>query len=163
MAKHNIDKLKSKIFDLSKRKSSVLASWIVKGVGENNLTSAREKYKRNVNRDKKASVSASELFADPKLDETFYAALKSAKNSNALMSNIDQLEKVYRKQTDVVLDMAKLLFFLRDRKSKRSDKDSKALKTLSLLWAHLFREITHSRQRGPFWSNTLFRVRPIQL
>jgi hypothetical protein len=58
------------------------------------------------------------------------------------MSNIDQLEKVYRKQTDVVLDMDKLRFFLRDGKSRRSDKDSKALRTRSLLWAHLFREIT---------------------
>jgi hypothetical protein len=27
------------------------------------------------------------------LDETFYAALKSTKNSNASMPNIDQLEK----------------------------------------------------------------------
>jgi hypothetical protein len=105
-------------------------------------TSAREAYKPNVNRDRKASVSVSELFAYPKLDETFYAALKSAKNSNVLMSNIDQLEKVYRKQTDVVLDMDKLRFFLRDGKSRRSDKDSKALRTRSLLWAHLFREIT---------------------
>jgi hypothetical protein len=62
------------------------------------------------------------------------------------MANIDQLEKVYRKQTDVVLDMAKPLFFLFEKKSKRSDTDSKALRTLSLHWAHLFREITHSRR-----------------
>lgn len=118
----------------------------MKGIGEKNLKSAREAYKPNVKRDKKASVSASELFTNPKLDESFYAALKSAKNSNASMPNIDQLEKVYRKQTDVVLDMAKPLLFLLERKSKRSDKDTKALKTLSLLWAHLFREITHSRR-----------------
>ncbi|KAI9556087.1 hypothetical protein GHT06_018659 [Daphnia sinensis] len=62
------------------------------------------------------------------------------------MANIDQLEKVYRIQTDVVLDMAKPLFFLLEKKRKRSDKDAKALRTLSLLWAHLFREVTHSRR-----------------
>ncbi len=118
----------------------------MKGIGEKNLKAAREAYRPDVKRDKKASVSASELFTNPKLDETFYAALKSTKNSNASMPNIDQLEKVYRKQTDVVLDMAKPLLFLLERKSKRSDKDTKALKTLSLLWAHLFREITHSRR-----------------
>ena len=142
----DIDRLKARRFDFNKRKSSVLAGWIVKGVGEKNLKSAREAFKPNVKRDKKAGVSASELFTNPKLDETFYSALKSAKSSNASMSNIDQLEKVYRKQTDVILDMAKPLFFLLERKSKRSDKDSKALRTLSLLWAHLFREITHSRR-----------------
>ncbi|XP_046647730.1 probable serine/threonine-protein kinase nek1 [Daphnia pulicaria] len=142
----DIIKLKSKRFEVSKRKSSVLANWIVKGIGEKNLKAAREAYRPDVKRDKKASVSASELFTNPKLDETFYAALKSTKNSNASMPNIDQLEKVYRKQTDVVLDMAKPLLFLLERKSKRSDKDTKALKTLSLLWAHLFREITHSRR-----------------
>ncbi|KZS09709.1 Uncharacterized protein APZ42_025993 [Daphnia magna] len=53
------------------------------------------------------------------------------------MANIDQLEKVYRKQTNVVLEMATPLL---------SDKGTKALRTLSILWAHLFREITHSRR-----------------
>jgi hypothetical protein len=118
----------------------------VKGIGGNNLKAAREAYRPDVKRDKKASVSASELFTNPKLDETFYAALKSTKNSKASMPNIDQLEKVYRKQTDVVLYMAKPLLFLLERQRKRSDKDTKALKTLKLLWAHLFREITHSRR-----------------
>jgi hypothetical protein len=98
-------------------------------IGGKNLKAAREAYRPDVKRDKKASVSASELFTNPKLDETFYAALKSTKNSNASMPNIDQLEKVYRKQTDVVLYMAKPLLFLLERKSKRSDKDTKALKT----------------------------------
>ncbi|EFX70981.1 hypothetical protein DAPPUDRAFT_112214 [Daphnia pulex] len=152
MAKHSkskrshINKLKSKRFEVSKRKSSVLANWIVKGIGEKNIKAAREAYRPDVKRDKKASVSASELFTNLKLDETFYAALKSTKNSNASMPNIDQLEKVYRKQTNVVLDMAKPLLFPLKRKIKRSDKDTKALKTLLLLSAHLFRKITHSRR-----------------
>ena len=61
----DIDRLKARRFDFSKRKSSVLAGWIVKGVGEKNLKSAREAFKPNVKRDKKAGVSASELFTNP--------------------------------------------------------------------------------------------------
>jgi hypothetical protein len=62
------------------------------------------------------------------------------------MANIDQLEKVYRKQTDFILDMAKPLLFLLNKKRKRSNNDSKALRSLLMLWVHLFREITHSRR-----------------
>jgi hypothetical protein len=124
----------------------VLANWIAKGIGERNLKSAREAYKPIVKRGKKASVSASDLFTNPKLDETFYGALKFAKNSSGTMANIDQLEKVYRKQTDFILDMAKPLLFLLNKKRKRSNNDSKALRSLLMLWVHLFREITHSRR-----------------
>jgi hypothetical protein len=124
----------------------VLANWIAKGLGERNVKSAREAYTPIVKRGKKASVSASDLFTNPKLDETFYGALKSAKNSSATMAKIDQLEKVYRKQTDFVLDMATPLLFLLNKKRKRSNNDSKALRSLLMLWVHLFREITHSRR-----------------
>ncbi|EFX68753.1 hypothetical protein DAPPUDRAFT_259713 [Daphnia pulex] len=46
------------------------------------------------------------------------------------MANIDQLEKVYRQQTDFILDMAKPLLFLLNKKRKRSNNDSKALRSL---------------------------------
>jgi hypothetical protein len=60
------------------------------------------------------------------------------------MAKIDQLEKVYRKQTDFVLDMVTPLLFLLNKKRKGSNNDSKALRSLLILWVHLFREITHS-------------------
>ena len=143
----DISKSKVKSFKFNKRKSSVLAKWIVKGIGEKNLKSAREAYKPDVQRDKKAKYCASDLFTNPKLDETLYTAIKSVKSSSAAIANVDPLEKIYRKQTDSLLDMAKPLLFLLEN-GKKSKSNTKALKTLSVLWAHLFHDITDARRRN---------------
>ena len=139
--------LKVKKFKLNKRKASVIAKWATKGVGEKNLKAAREAFKPDVKRDKKAKFCASELFTNPKVDETLYTALKAVKNSSASVANVDPLEKIYRKHTDTALDMAKPLFLLLNgKKKKRDKKDEEAFRTLSVLWVHHFRELTNARR-----------------
>ena len=143
----DIADFKVKKFTLSRRKASVIAKWATKGVGEKNLKAAREAFRPDVKRDKKAKFCASELFTNPKVDETLYTALKAVKNSSASVANVDPLEKIYRKQTDTALDMAKPLFLLLNgKKRKRDKKDAEAIRTLSVIWSHHFRELTHARR-----------------
>ncbi len=146
----DISKLDLKPFTFDKRKWSVFAKWIVKGIGERNLgrvmQSAREAYKPDVRHDRKAKFSASDLFSNPfKLNESLYTALKSIGNLSASVAKINTLKKIYRKQTDALLDMAKPFFSLLE-KGRRDKTYSNALITLSFLWANPFHDIT------PSWS-----------
>ncbi len=146
---------KSKKFAFKKRKSGRLAKWIVKVASEKHVKAAREAFKPSVERlDKKYDFS--NLFTNPKLDESLYAALKLVKNSSASAANIDPQEKAYRKQTDLVLDMAKpLLFLVNKTKFKKNSSDALALKSLTFLWCHLFKDITAARRL-----NILSQVHP---
>jgi hypothetical protein len=93
---------------------------------------------------------------NPGLNETLYAALKSVNNSSAAVANIDPQEKVYRRQTDLILDMAKpLLFLVNKKKFKKKSSDALALKSLTMLLCHLFKDISTAR-----WLNILSQVHP---
>lgn len=68
-------------------------------------------------------------------------------NSSASAANIDPQEKVYGKQTDLVLDMAKpLLFIVNQNKFKKKSYDALALKSLTFLWSQLLKDITAARR-----------------
>ena len=100
--------------------------------------------------------NASNLFTDSKLDESLYAVLKLFKNSSVSVANIDSQEKVYRKQTDLVLDMAKpLLFRMNKNKFKKNSSGALALKVLTFLLCHLFKDISAARRL-----NILSQVHP---
>lgn len=146
---------KPKKFVFKKRSSGRLAKWVVKGIPEKQVKAAREAFKPSVEKlDKR--YDASNLFTNPRLDETLYAALKSVKNSSAAVANIDPQEKVYRRQTDLILDMAKPLFFLVNKsKFKKKSSDALALKSLTMLWCHLFKDISTARRL-----NILSQVHP---
>ncbi|KAK4006316.1 hypothetical protein OUZ56_011470 [Daphnia magna] len=120
--------------------------WVVKGIPEKQLKAAREAFKPLVEKLNKR-YDTSNLFINPRLDETLYAALKSVKNSSATIANIDPQEKVYRRQTDLILDMAKpLLFLVNKNKFKKKSSDALALKSLTVLWCHLFKDISTTRR-----------------
>ena len=136
---------KAKKFSLKKRKSGRLAEWMVKGIADKHVKAAREVFKPSVVKDKKYDVS--NLFVNRRVDETLHAALKSVKNFSASVANIDPQEKVYRRQTDLVLDMGKPLLFLVNKcKFKKKSSKALALKSLSMLWAHLLRDVTSARR-----------------
>ncbi|KAK4006288.1 hypothetical protein OUZ56_011442 [Daphnia magna] len=137
---------KPKKFVFKKRISGRLAKWVVKGIPEKQVKAAREAFKPSVEKlDKR--YDASNVFTNPRLDETLYAALKSVKNSSAAIANIDPQEKVYRRQTDLILDMAKpLLFLVNKNKFKKKSSDALALKSLTMLWCHLFKDISTTRR-----------------
>ncbi|KAK4037714.1 hypothetical protein OUZ56_029748 [Daphnia magna] len=119
----DIQKAKNKKFQLKGEKSAILSKWIIKGLSEKDVKAAREAFKPSLKRDKK--YDGSDLFTNPKLDESLYSALKKARNSAASVVNIDPQEKIYRKQTDLVLDLAKHILFMasqaKNKKKCRSD------------------------------------------
>ncbi|XP_032796903.2 uncharacterized protein LOC116933161 [Daphnia magna] len=137
---------KSKKFEFKKRTSGRLAKWIVRGIPKKHVKVAREAFKPSVEKLEK-KYDALNLLTNPRLDETLYAALKSVKHSSASVTNIYPQEKVYRRQADLILDMAKpLLFLVNKSKFKKNPSDAMALKSLSLLWCHLFKDISTTRR-----------------
>ena len=127
----------------------------MKGLSEKDFKAAREAFQPSLKRDKK--YDGSDIFTNPKLDESLYSALKKARNSSASVINIDPQEKIYRKQTDLVLDLGKPLLFMasRSKNKKKSKADSIALKSALMLWSHLLRNITQARRL-----NILSQVHP---
>ena len=142
----DIRKAKSEKFRFKKPQADRLCKWIVRRINEKDVKAARESFKPAFEPGKK--FVGVDLFTNPKLDETLFSALKSVRNSNAAVTNIDLQEKIYRRQADLVLDMAKPLLFLtsRSKKKKKAHLDRRALKTLLMLWTHLFRDITMARR-----------------
>jgi hypothetical protein len=70
--------------------SGRLAKWIVKGIPEKHMKAAREAFKPSVEKPTNKKCDASNLFTNPRLDESLNAPLKSVKNSSALLvANID--------------------------------------------------------------------------
>ncbi len=57
------------------------------------------------------NYDGSVLFINPKLDETLYSAFKLVKNFSSSVANINPQERIYRRQTDLVLDMAEPILF----------------------------------------------------
>ena len=151
----DIQKAKHKKFRLKGEKSAILSKWIIKCLSEKDVKAAREAFKPSLKRDRK--YDGSDLFTNPKLDESLYSALKKARNSAASVVNIDPQEKIYRKHTDLVLDLAKPLLFMasRAKNKKKSRSDHIALKSALMLWSHLFRNITQARR-----FNILSQVNP---
>ena len=83
------DSISSNILDTIPM-SGRLAKWIVKGIPEKHMKAAREAFKPSVEKPTNKKCDASNLFTNPRLDESLYAALKSVKNSLALLvANID--------------------------------------------------------------------------
>jgi len=116
---------------------------------------AREAFKPSVEKYSK-KYDASNIFVNPKLDESLYSALKSVKNSSASVANIDAIEKMSRRHTDLTLDLGKVLLFLNNKaKFKKKSPCSRALRALTVLWSHLLRDITRSRRL-----NILSQVHP---
>ena len=116
---------------------------------------ARESFKPSVEKYSR-KYDASKIFVNPKLDETLYSALKSVKNSSASVANIDAIEKMSRRHTDLTLDLGKALLFLNNKaKFKKKSSCSRALRALTVLWSHLLRDITRSRRL-----NILSQVHP---
>ena len=129
----DILKAKAKKFGLKREKSASLSKWIMKGLSEKDVKAAREAFQPSLKRDKKND--GSDIFTNPKLDESLYSALKKARNSSASVINIDPQEKIYRKQSDLVLDLGKPLLFMasRSKNKKKSKADSIALKSALML------------------------------
>jgi hypothetical protein len=86
-----------------------------------------------------------------------YSALKKARNSTASVVNIDPQEKIYRKQTNLFLDLAKPLLLMSSRATnkKKSRSDHTALKSALMLWFPFFCNITQARR-----FNILSQVHP---
>ena len=78
-------------FDFKRRHTSRVCKWIVKGIPEKNVKAAREVYKPSLKTDK--TYENADIFTNPKLDETLYAALKSVRNSSATVASIDPQEE----------------------------------------------------------------------
>jgi hypothetical protein len=98
----------------------------MKGLSEKDVKAAREAFQSSLKRDKKND--GSDIFTNPKLDESLYSALKKARNSPASVINIDPQEKIYRKQSDLVLDLGKpLLFMASCSKNKKNPKQTRSL------------------------------------
>jgi hypothetical protein len=142
----DVEDAKVKKFVFKKRESGRLAKWLLKGIPEKHVKAAREAFKPTVEKmDKK--FDASNIFTNPRLDGTLFTALQTVKNSTASVSNIDPQEKIYRRQTDLVLDIGKpLLFLVQSSKFKKKSSNALALKTMAMLWAHLVKDISSARR-----------------
>ena len=68
------------------------------------------------------------MFTYPRLDETLYVALKTAKGSSTAVANVSPMEKIYRRQTDTILDMAKPLFLSPRQRKEKELQERKSIK-----------------------------------
>lgn len=135
-----------KKFVFKKREYGRLAKWILKGIHEKHVKAAREAFKPAVERlDKKCD--ASRILTNPRLDGTLFTALQLIKISSISIANIDPEEKIYKRQTDLIFDIGKpLVFRVNNSKFKKKYSNALALKSLSMLWAHLVKDIASARQ-----------------
>jgi len=142
----DVEDAKVKKFIFKKHESGRLAKWLLKGIPEKHVKAAREAFKPTVEKMDKR-YDASNVFTNPRLDGTLFTALQSVKNSTASVANIDPQEKIYRRQTDLVLDIGKpLLFLIKNSKFKKKSSNALALKTMSMLWVHLVKDISSARR-----------------
>jgi len=101
------------------KKSKFLAKSYISGIDDKHTKVAREAFKPSVEKFSK-KYDASNIFANPRLDEALCSVLKSAKNSSASVANIDALEKTCRRHTNLTFNLGKAVSFLNKAYHKKN-------------------------------------------